>query len=125
MSSSARANFFKGAGTRNKLATRSKTTPETTSLTVTPERNPPPTKSKTDDVKSPNERNEDSSICEEIRKMSAALQVVVVDVVSIKETTKELKDTVENMPSQAWRCGTTDIGYRRRKRTDGERHGEM
>ena len=100
MSSSARANFFKGAGTRHKLATRSQTPPETTSPTVTPERNPPPTKSKMDDVKNSNERNEDSSICEEIRKMSATLQVVAADVVSIKETTKELRDAVDNMQTR-------------------------
>ncbi len=32
-----------------------------------------------------------------IRKMSANMQVVAVDVVSIKKTTKELKDSMENI----------------------------
>lgn len=65
--------------------------------TVIPEISPQTTKSKMDDVKSSNERNEDSSTCKEIWKMSATLQVVATDVVSIKETTKKLKDTLENM----------------------------
>lgn len=42
-------------------------------------------------------KNIDEDMFEEIRKMSATLQTVAGDVVAIKETTKELKDSVDNI----------------------------
>lgn len=95
MSSSSKANFFKGAGTRSKPAARNSPPPESASLPGTAERNSPPNKSKMDDPKSLGSYF--LGMFEEIRKMSATLQVVAVDVVLILDTTKELKDTVANI----------------------------
>lgn len=54
------------------------------------------------------DRNNDNSMFDEICKMNATLQVLAADVVSIKETTKELKDAVDNMQVS---LGTRYIGH--------------
>lgn len=86
MSNNSKANFFKGAGTRSKLATQ--TSSEHTSVSPTPA---------CDNDPKPGEVFDEKLMFEEIRKMSSTLQVVATDVVSIKETTKELKDAVESI----------------------------
>lgn len=95
MSNNSRAKFFKCGGTRSKLTTRSNTPPESVLLAVTPESKQ--SKPKMDEARSHFERNDNNNMFEEIRKMSVTLQVVAMDVISIKETTKELKDAVENI----------------------------
>ena len=85
MANNGKANFFKGAATRSKLTSKTSPTLERTSPTTSGDSDPKPGVS------------DDTSMFEEIRKMSATLQVVATDVVSIKETTKELKDAVENI----------------------------
>ncbi|KAL7395418.1 hypothetical protein ABVT39_016355 [Epinephelus coioides] len=92
MANNSGANFFKGASTRSKLATKSSLPPESVSSVETSERNPPPNKPKTDDTTA-GRKNDDGNMFEEILKMNATLQVVAVDVVS----TKELKDSVEDI----------------------------
>lgn len=106
MSSNSKANFFKATGKRvttrlTKMAdaeteTRYNQPPERASSPGTPESDTPTNKSKIEDSISHTGRI-DGDMFEEIRKMSATLQVVAMDVVSIKETTKELKDSVENV----------------------------
>ena len=86
MSSNSKTNFFKGGATRSNLASNISPTPERTS----------PTPSGDSDPK-PGVVLDDKTIFEEIRKVSATLQVVVTDVVSIKETMKELMDAVESI----------------------------
>ena len=68
---------------RSKLASKTSPTPERTSLTPSGDSDP-----------KPGAVFDDNTMFEEIQKMSATLQVVATDVVSIKETTKELKDAV-------------------------------
>lgn len=85
MSSNNKANYFKGAVTRSKLAARTSPTPDSTSA------NP------LTDLSCTEEKHTDPNFIEEIWNMSATLQIVAADVVSIKERTKELKDSVENI----------------------------
>ncbi len=79
--------------------------PESVLPTVTPESNLPPNKFKIDDYKSYTGRND------------ATLQVVGVDVASIKETTKVLKDLVEHIQikklghcGHMWKTSKTVVG---------------
>ena len=92
MANNSKANFFKGASTRSKLATKCSSPPEYVSPAETPDSDPLPNRS---EVKDPSTgKNIDQNMFEEIQKMSATLQVVAGDVVVIKGTTKELKDSV-------------------------------
>ncbi|CAJ1050792.1 PREDICTED: LINE-1 type transposase domain-containing protein 1 [Xyrichtys novacula] len=87
MSNNSKANFFKGAATRSKLASKTSPTRERTSASPT---------AAYDSDRTPGEYDE-KTVLEEIRNMSATLQMVATDVVSIKETTKELKDAVQSI----------------------------
>lgn len=89
MAGNNKANFFKGATTRKKQA----------SISLAPE---PPESASASEAASPvvedgigSESKKD--IFEEIKKMNATLQVVAKDVTTIKEATKELKDSVEDI----------------------------
>ena len=73
---STKANFFQGSSKRSKPAPRSNM------------------------ADSERPEGTDDKIMEEIRKMNATLKVVAADVTAIKETTKELKDAVDNIQSR-------------------------
>lgn len=101
MSSTSKTSFFKGA-TTTRLTTK-----KLAGNTPTP---PPPalecdaTWSATieDDPSADgnNTKSESAIMFEEMRTMHATLQRVATDIVTIKETTKELKDSVENVQMQ-------------------------
>ncbi|KAK5603382.1 hypothetical protein CRENBAI_008741 [Crenichthys baileyi] len=84
MSGSNRANFFKCTKTRNKLAARNTPPPVSTMSKQTHEND------------QNTEENGNKTVFEEIWCMNATLRVVATDV-TIKDTTKELKDAVEQI----------------------------
>lgn len=100
MANNNKANFFQGASTRSKQATKGNPLPPwnaspatAPAAPVAPDNRTPP--KKTNDQGAG--KNIDEDMFEEIRKMSATLQRVAGDVVAIKETTKEQKDSVDNI----------------------------
>ncbi|KAL4008832.1 hypothetical protein ACER0C_002684 [Sarotherodon galilaeus] len=90
MAGNNKANFFKGAATRRKQV----------SISLVPE---PPENTPASDAASPAAAEKGTGskskkdIFEEIKKMNATLQLVAKDVTTIKEATKELKDSVEDI----------------------------
>ena len=123
MANNSKANFFKGVSTRSKLATKRSPLPESASPAIKPESNPQLNKSELRD--SSTGRNIDENMFKERQKMGTTLQVVAGDVVAIKETTKELKDSVANIQERIEEDRTEDTGHRGYACRDGEEHGEV
>lgn len=103
MSSASKTGFFKGA------TTMSRTTKKLTSNTPTPlspEHEGTPAEIEDDH----HTKSESAIIFEEMRIMNATLQCVASDVTTIKETTKDLKDSVERVQTQLGEAGSRSTG---------------
>lgn len=100
MSGSAKSSFFKGA-TTTRLTTKKQAsnyannapTQQSSEHTDTPP-------ALVEDASSADGKSESAIMFEEMRGMHATLQRVATDVTEIKETTKELKDAVDNVQTR-------------------------